>query len=44
MGSKLEYWFLLTKIAVMVLGGMIEERRRRPHGLTTRILWHVDGL
>jgi hypothetical protein len=29
MGSKLEYWFLLTKIAVMVLGGMIEERRRR---------------
>ncbi len=25
MGSKLEYWFLLTKIAVMILGVMIED-------------------
>ena len=38
MGSKLEYWFLLTKIAVVVLDVMIED------GVVSWwILWHVGG-
>ena len=44
MGSKLEYWFLLTKIAVVVLV-MIEDGVGVPaHGrLVVDLLWHVGG-
>jgi hypothetical protein len=46
MGSKLEYWFLLTKIAAVILDVMIED------GFSVVIpalddswwfLWHVGG-
>ena len=44
MGSKLEYWFLLTKIAVVVLNVMIEDCVGVPAlDDSWWILWHVGG-
>jgi hypothetical protein len=47
MGSKLEYWFLLTKIAVVVLDVMIEDGIGVVVPtlglLAVVLLWHVGG-
>jgi hypothetical protein len=47
MGSKLEYWFLLTKIAVVVLDVMIEDGISvvvpALGRLVVNLLWHVGG-